>query len=198
MEVRGLSFSTYVDDQLASRIQTDQLLVKPRQFGVFRVKSVNEAVLVNSRFEFHAPGEKAAAEAEDAARAVDFGQSIDGLAQLRGVGRLTQVVISGMSMVYHQDQEASLRMLARQATLDLTRGQSLLEEVVIECLTAGKRIHATQAVWDRDTQRFVIPGSYRLMSPGEAPRPGSGISVGLDGEVQELPRNKFGQSAFSG
>ena len=182
MDVRGLTYSTYIEGQLVSRIQTDQLLITPRQFGMMRIKSVNEAVLVNARFEFQEHMAKGAEEGEPV-ESVDFSQGIEGLTQLRGVGRVTRGNIAGMRLVYRQDQQPRLHMAARRAVLDFARGESRMEDVVIDCVAVRRRIHAATVYWDRDTQRFFIPGDYQLeLAPGKF-TPGRGLIVDLEGNL---------------
>ncbi|MDO3377610.1 hypothetical protein [Geoalkalibacter halelectricus] len=197
MQVRGLTYSTYIEDQLVSRIQTDQFLIKPRQFGAVRVRSVNEAVLVNARFEFQERF-TAGTEMEEAAESVDFAQGIEGLTQLRGVGRVTRGKIAGMSLVYRQDLQPVLRVGARQAVLDFARGESRLEEVIIECLSLRQRVHAPIVYWDRDAQRFFIPGDYRLEKEPGIFTPGRGLVVDLNGNLYPLPRFQQKPRSFSG
>lgn len=192
MAIKGLVFSNYEGDRLQSRVKADQLLVKPRQFSVFRIKSVNEVVLTNTFFEIYQyPAEKGSAAGEERfSLGAQLTSGVKGLAGLKGMGRVTRAVLLGMKMEVLNSGHPHLRLSAQNAEMSINKAEMQMENVLIENPVSGKRLISKVVIWDEKNRVFVVPGEYRLQTPG-------GISVGknvaVDLNLQILAGNGDGE-----
>lgn len=185
MSAKSLSFSNYEDGRLTSRFQVDQMVVKPRKFGIFRVKSINEALLLNALFVFHqysAAEEKVSDRPEGASKKPDLTDGIQGLAELRGVGRLTRAVVDGMTLEFLHDKEMVLRAQMEKAFIDLQKNESRFEKSVFQLSRQKIILLGEEAFWDKKNKKFIIPGPYRILEGGDR-KTGTGIAIDLAGNI---------------
>jgi len=167
LSIQGLEYTTYESGRLLSRIAAVELLVKSRKFRIFRVKSVNEVILTDTRFELFSPapttdGEDRT-EVGDLALGRQLAKGVEGLAGLKGMGKITRATLAGMRMtVYRGEGRPELRILARQAVMVPGKPEMRMEKVVIENLPMKTRLVSDEVIWNEARETFQAPGKYRL------------------------------------
>lgn len=196
MSIRGMEYSSYYGNgQLQSRFTADQFLVKPRQFSVFKIKSVNEAILTNTRFEIFGPppvetdsSNRLTTDGEDGDLGTQLSDGIRGLAELKGMGRITRAVLFGMSMETFFNEKPILHLQAQHATMNISKAEMILEKAIIENHQTATRLIGKEIFWNEKQKTFEIPGEYHLQSPSGIIRGGKSI-FGFD--LQPITRQTF-------
>lgn len=161
MEIEGLKYSNYRDDQLQSRVQAGQLVVVPRQIGIFQVQSINEAVITRFRIEvMNSPEQKA--EKPSISLPNELADGIKGLASIKGSGRITKVTIAGLEVLALQGDQPKFVLHAKTGTFDARQKQLQLEGITLQQPASGMRIKSERALWNKKINAFEIPGPYEL------------------------------------
>ncbi len=185
LAIQGLSYSNYEGDKLLSRLEANRLQVRPRKFFVFNLKSVNEVMLEQGRFEIHMVENQEAGEGASFSLGAELSTSVNGLAGLKGMGRITRCLVGGMAMDIFKSGKPHFLVKAEKAFMDFHKKETRLENVLLEGVGSEKKVWAEQAWWDEERQIFRIPGKYRARTPrGNAS--GEGIRVDLDFRVRKL------------
>jgi hypothetical protein len=187
--------SYYGNGQLQSRVTADQFLVKPRQFSVFKIKSVNEAILTNTRFEIFGPppvdtdsSNRLTTDGEDGDLGTQLSDGIRGLAELKGMGRITRAVLFGMSMETFFNEKPILHLQAQHATMNISKAEMILEKAIIENHQTATRLIGKEIFWNEKQKTFKIPGEYHLQTPSGTIR-GEKSIFGFD--LQPITRQTF-------
>jgi hypothetical protein len=184
LSIQGLEYTTYESGRLLSRIAAAELTVKSRKFSVFRVKSVNEAVLTDTRFELFSPDPNPAQAAggedrpgaKDLALGRQLAKGVEGLAGLKGMGKITRATFAGMRMtVYGRGGGPELRIMARQAFMEPGKPEVRMEKVFLENLPLKTRLISDEVIWNEERETFAIPGTYRLETADSLTRGTAGL-----------------------
>lgn len=167
LSIQGLEYATYESGRLLSRIAAVELLVKSRKFRIFRVKSVNEVILTDTRFELFSPApttdDGELPPSGDLALGRQLAKGVEGLAGLKGMGKITRATLAGMRMtVYRGEGRPELRILARQAVMVPGQPEMRMEKVVIENLPMKTRLVSDEVIWNEARETFQAPGKYHL------------------------------------
>lgn len=201
LSIQGLEYTTYESGRMMSRIAAEELMVKSRKFSVFRVKSVNEAVLTDTRFDLFSPGADPAQaaggedrpEAKDLALGRQLASGVEGLAGLKGMGKITRATFAGMRMtVYGRGGRPELRIMARQAVMEPGKPEMRMEKVVLENLPLKTRLISDEVIWNEERETFAVPGKYRLETADALTRGTAGL---FDLSLRPMPAT--GQGRFS-
>lgn len=190
MSIRGFDFATYEGDRLATRVQAGQFRVKPRKFGIFKLRSVNEVALSKARLEIHRPPEQ---DGKNVGVLSPLGEQLgsraQGLLGGKGVGNITRAVMDGVELVFYGGGSPHLRVSAQAGEMDFRSKEIRMREAVLEHLPSQRKIASKVIVWDEREGLFRVPGAYQATTPkGRAT--GRGISVDLDFRVEKLPRSE--------
>ncbi len=189
-DIRGITHTSYSQEgQVLQRIAADQFLVRPRQFGVLRVKSINEAYLVNTSIDLHKRTDFDASTEEDLAEsltssdsAINFSSIIQNLAQARGVGRLTRVISTDLELSIFHNENLRYKILSDKAVIDFNKGQSSFNGFKYIHQEHGFLIRASEAYHDHENNRFVVPGPFSLSSR-TTNRQGKGLIINDNGSL---------------
>ncbi len=185
LSIKGLAYSNYEGDQLLSRVEANRLQVRPRKFFVFNIKSVNEVILEQGRFEIHMVENQEAGKGERFSLGAELSTSVNGLAGLKGMGRITRCLVGGMAMDIFLAGKPHFLVKAEKAFMDFQKKETRFENVLLEGGASEKKIWAEQVWWDEGQQIFRIPGKYKARTPrGNAS--GEGILIDLDFRVRKL------------
>lgn len=197
LSIQGLEYTTYESGRLLSRIAAVELLVKSRKFSIFRVKSVNEVILTETRFELFSPAPAAGGEDQPETKNLALGRQlangVEGLAGLKGMGKITRATLAGMRMtVYREEGRPELRILARQAVMVPGKPEMRMEKVVLENLPLKIRLVSDEVIWNEERETFAIPGKYRLETTDAVTRGSAGLF-----DLSLRPMSETGQGRLS-
>lgn len=187
LNIQGLSFSDYLGAQLTSRIRVKQLYVRPRKFGGFRIKSVNELFLDEAKFEFHQvtthtePGSPT----EGPTLGNGLASAVRGLAELRGIGRVVQGNVQDMTLEIFRDDKLHLSVVSKSAILDFKKRQTQMKQARL--LAPGKNLTLVSnlIVWDDKRELFLVPGRYELKT-ANGKKSGEDIALTLDLQIRRI------------
>jgi len=186
LSIIDMAYNTYRDEELVSKIQVQEFQVRPRKFGIFRIRNINEVALRKARFDlFHGTSAKAGQDArEEVSLSAGLSESINGLAGLRGMGQITRATMDPMVLNIYRDGQPSLHLQAGRAIFDLKK--QLFDFKKTRLLGPRKNFQLVTPLlrWDEQHKVFLVPGEYRLIT-GEGIRKGSGAVV--DGEFNLRP-----------
>lgn len=180
LSIQGLEYTTYESGRLLSRIAAAELTVKSRKFRIFRVKSVNEVILTDTRFDLFssdpAGGGEDRPEVENLALGRQLATGVEGLAGLKGMGKITRATFAGMRMtVYRGEGRPELRIMARLAFMEPGKPEMRMEKVVIENLPLKTRLVSDEVIWNEARETFSVPGKYRLETAAALTRGTAGL-----------------------
>ncbi len=178
LSITGLVYDSYRNNKLATSIRAEQLQVKPRKFGIFRVRNLNEVSLKRTRFDLFQDS-SVAAEGENQAQmslTAGFAEGVNGLTGLRGMGQISRATIDSMSLNISRDGKPWLHLQARSAIFDLKK--HLFDFNKARLLGPQKDFQLVTALlrWDEQQKIFHVPGDYRLIT-SEGIKQGSGAVV---------------------
>ncbi len=183
LDIKGLIFSTYGEQgSLTQRISAKQLMVKPRKFGVFRVKSVNEVVFVAVEFEFYRQFAEDGNSKDDSSLAAGMAEGMYGLSELKGIGRLTRAAMVGIKMRVLSQGKETFSLLAESGEIELKSKKTSFENVRFSLPANQSILEAKKSVWDKELQAFVVAGEYVLQTPKGEQR-GRGAAIKDDGSL---------------
>lgn len=189
LSISGMAYDTYRNEQLASSIKVENLQVRPRKIGIFRVKSLNEVALTKARFDLYqrpsyAAGEPTAQEGQSLTSG--FSEGLNGLASLRGMGRITRATIDSMILNLHRAKGPYLQLRSRSAILDLKKQN--FQFINARLLGRQGAFHLVTPLlkWDEQRKLFYVPGKYRLLTSDGQLR-GSGAVIDSELNLRPLP-----------
>ena len=184
INISGLAYSNYVGECLVSQLEAETLAVAPRRMGAFRIKSVNELVLRKVTFllELDAPPELASD--ENSNQPDQFSLGLKNLVDIKGMGRVTQVVVDGLRLDLRKSGVTHLDVIAKAGVFDLKKKELRMDEALFKG-PLGKTLVSSQVFWDEADRVFRIPGSY-LMTDNARETHGEGALLDTDFKVMPL------------
>lgn len=191
LSITGMTYNNYEADRLISHISVDQLQVQPRSFGIFRVRAVNEVILTHARIELHSYSDDAQSYSEnldpeqpqELSLAGAFSESIDGLATIRGMGRITRALFQPLSLSMLRDESPYLQLRAQTAELDIQKKTVEFQKALLIGRQADVRLSTAVLIWHEKHKRFHVPGEYQLFVKN---RILTGKSAQLDADLNIL------------
>lgn len=184
LNISGLAYSNYSGDRLVSRLEAETLAVAPRRMGAFRIKSVNELVLRKVTFllELDLPPELAPEENFD--QPDQFSLGLKNLVDIKGMGRITQVVVDGLRLDLRKSGAVHLDVAAKAGVFDLKKKELRMDEALLKS-AQGKILISSLVIWDETAKIFRVPGAYVSTDKGREIR-GEGASVDMDFNVTPI------------
>lgn len=162
IEIEGLKSTNYKEGKLQSRVQAAQLVVVPRKIGVFQIQSINEAVISRFRLEMHNTARPVEQNSSTAALPDELSDGINGLASIKGSGRIVKVTIADMEILSIRENKPEFILQARVGTFDARHKQLQLENVIMQQPENHLRLTTDRAVWNKEINAFEVPGPYVL------------------------------------
>lgn len=166
LNVSGLSYSNFQGDCLLSRVAVDTFRIQARSWSVFRLRSINEAVLQNAIFEFFTGCEEGETASTEGPFSMSEGlaSSLSGLVKVRGVGRVTRALMDKMAIVNHRDGRPVFRIVARSGELDSQDKSMVFRDALLQHPPTGRSIRTAEVLWQEAQKLFYIPGAFVLRS----------------------------------
>ena len=183
-----ISRSYNTEGRVASVVAADDLVIRPRSYRVFNIKSLNEVVLTNVRIEEHLYDNKL-----DTPAGISLERDILGVVGNEGMrsgsnkefGLITRVVINKFELAKFIDKRQTILLKAEQASIGKKKHQVVFNQAALEQMATGKRLISEKLIWDKNLDAFLIPGSYILQTP-ERQTQGHNVRMNLDFVMQSL------------
>jgi hypothetical protein len=174
LHIEELDYTTYVMGKAVSNVKFQQLDVRPRKFGVFRIRSVNELYLKKLRLEVLTAEQTTSDKTSKVEASIGevLTGSLNGLPQMRNLGRIQQVVVEGLEVLTLASEKRQLESVvrARQAVFDVRRKELTLKHANVEFFSLKRRLTASQLIWDEREKLWVIDKHATLWDHGEKVR----------------------------
>lgn len=183
LNISGLAYSNYVGERLVSRLEAETLTVAPRKMGAFRIKSVNELVLRKVTFLLELDASPKVVSEGDSNQPDQFTLGLKNIVDIKGMGRITQVVADGLRLDLRKSGEAHLHVEAKAGVFDLKKKELRMDDALLKN-PLGKTLVGSLVIWDEAERIFRIPGSYVLTESG---RQTLGEGAFLDTDFKVLP-----------
>jgi hypothetical protein len=97
-----------------------------------------------------------------------------GMANLRGVGRVTRGKVAGMQLIIYRRDKTTLMVHAKNAEIDFKKRQTRMNDAILSIPEEHYLLRSKQIIWDDRKKLFVVPGEYVLTKAGER-RKGTGL-----------------------
>ena len=172
LQVISLDYSSYEEDQISSRVQVERLEVRPRKFGVFRLKSVNEVFLKQLRLKVvtqeHARDEKKPDKGFSAGQLLT--ENLNELIQLRKLGKIQRVLIDGVKVLTMEGDSQFLEnaISAQEAVFDVRKKTLLMKHAQVDLFPLKRRLTSSQLTWDDRKKLWLIEKKATLWNNGKA------------------------------
>jgi len=158
MEFEGLTFSTYKGKELQSRVKINSLRVAPRKLYIFRIRNINELLLLHVDVEIF-QNEKGGS--VDLLPMTEMQDRVSGAVMVKGMGRITQGHILNFTASLKKNGQETLRVVANEATIDFSNHKMTMLHANLFQPGTQRQISSNRIDWDSLERRFIIPGEYR-------------------------------------
>lgn len=170
----GIDFTDYQGGTPTLRIKAEKFTVRPRKYGMFRVKSANEVFAKDLHLEMYTDQysfNDSAGNSQLLAKAPSFGQilrnNIGIMLESRKFGRVHRALIDGFKMRTFtvNDNKLDRVLAARKAVFNFKSKQLELEHAAVEMIPLKRRLSASQLTWD-DRKKVWRVGKNATLSAG--------------------------------
>ena len=189
LAIAGMTYDNYSDGVLTSRIKVEKMQVRPRRFGIFRIQAVNEVALIKARIDLYsAPSASSskAGESEELSLTAGLTEGVSGLADLRGMGRISRAVIDSLFLNVFRNQASGLHLQSLRAILDLKNRTADFAIARLIGHQGDFQLDTALLQWDERHKIFYVPGEYQLTSQAGVQR-GTGAVIDADLNLRPIP-----------
>lgn len=180
-EMAGITFSTYKNDKLQSRVKIQNIRTAPRKLYIFKVQSINELLLTNVAVEiFQQEREKV-----ELLPFTEMQGEANGAMVMKGEGQITQGHILGFSAVIKNEGQEILRVNSREAIIDFSKRTMTMKNAVLFQPHRHRRIESNKIAWDTEKKEFIISGEYWEVREGRSIK-GEAVTADIDLNLQKL------------
>lgn len=159
MDLEGLTFSTYKGEELQSRVKIKAMRASPRKLYIFRMRSINELLMINVDVELFQTDQK---DSVDLLPMAEMQDRVSGAAMVKGMGRITQGHLLGFTAVVKTKAgQETLRVEANEAKVDFSNHKIIMLNATLIQPRSQRRISSNRIDWDTIKRRFIIPGEYQ-------------------------------------
>lgn len=188
--LENFTYRSYNNDLLVKILEADELLVTPRRVFVFNVNNVNEFTMHNARFNVYLHGNSESdmnpfslLETSLASNTEQGGHTE--LSLPKEFGHITRAVIVNLIQNIYSDNVLKAVITARRAHFNKQDGKPEYLAVTLFDTKSANKIICKKALWNKDKNRFEIPGPYMLVSANNLER-GRDIAVNLDFAIETM------------
>jgi hypothetical protein len=180
--VKGLHYKVYRNGLLVSEAEAEDFKIIPKKFFVFKVKSINEAVITNARIKLFEQNESRESRKKDDPFGSLFREFTD---KENGEGLITRATVKGIDVNIYKAEKLTHHLTAASADLKAGANQTAFYNVAIEHPSSRMVIRTEKLLWDTQEKQFKAPGRYTASSP-EGEVKGKGIQIDLDFKMRQL------------
>ena len=189
LQISEFTYTSQHHDRVVHILQAKQLVIRPRRFMVFNIKSVNEAVLQNARLERHFYTESAnQSSLFDFLEVMPFEQSSSGKRSTgSAVGLVTRLITNHVRVDIIRDDVEALVLAAEYGLVEKKKSEAEFINAILKDSRSDRVIRSSRMLWDEKRMLFVIPGTY-AMSVSENDTSGQSIEIDLDFNIRPAVR----------
>lgn len=187
LQMEEFRYISQDQNRIVRVLQAQQLVIQPRRFMVFNIKSVNEAILQNAHFETHFY-EKAVMHAPliDYQEILPFSEGSRGNKHHNGsvVGLVTRSIAKGVRFDIFYEEERSIVLAAEYGLMEKKKSEAEFINAILRDSRSDRLIRSSRILWNEKRKVFVIPGAYTMSASGNKT---SGESVEIDLDFNITP-----------
>ena len=175
--VEGLRYRVHRNGSLVSEVEAEDLRIIPKSFFVFRVKSINEAVVTNARIKLFKLNETKKDIKDD-----PFGSLLKEIADR---DLIVRAVARGIEVYIYKAEKVTHHLTAAKADLMAGANQTAFYDATIEHPLSKTVIRTAKVLWDTEERKFMVPGRYTASGP-RGKSIGRGVQIDLDFKMRQL------------
>ena len=189
LQISEFRYTSQDENRLVHVLQAKRLVIQPRRFMVFNIKSVNEAVLDNARLEVHLYKD-----AMTRNTLSDYEKVLPFNGKKRGnhrhgavVGMVTRLVANGVRVDIFRDQIPAMILAAEYGLMEKKKSEAEFINAILKDSRSDQVIRSGRILWHEKRKLFVIPGSYAMSASGNYTS-GESIEIDLDFNITPAGR----------
>lgn len=191
IQMSGMRYSSYYDSNLLSRVTFDNLQVRPRRFGPFKIQSINEVFIRNARIEKRpTPLKEAPSNKGKSSSSTNLSSNLKQFLISQKVGRVQRIIVMGLQYVRinnHVDGIIS-QIIARKAEYDLRGKKLVLTDAQLDDYASTRHLSAKKLEWSEKRRAWWVSGNATLR---EKKQPKKTLqNVWLNENLEILPLGK--------
>ena len=189
-QITNFTYTSYnAEGRQESVLAANDLVIRPRNYRAFNIKSINEVGLTNARIREYAYTNKPDRQTgitpdKDILQVVGNEDMWSGNDKNK-FGLITRVVINKFEFSRFSNSTQTHLLKAEQASVGKKKHRIVFNQAVLEHLTTGKRLISEKLIWDKKQDSFLVPGNYILQTPEREIR-GHNVRMNLDLTMQPL------------
>lgn len=185
LQISEFRYTSQDQDRLVHVLQAKQLVIQPRRFMVFNIKSINEAVLQNARLETHFYPESAKQSSLfDFQEVMPFGQSTRGTRHTgSAVGLVTRLIANRIRVDIFRGDRQAIVLAANYGLVEKKNSEAEFINAILKDSRSDRVIRSSRILWDEKRRLFVIPGTYAMSASGNDTS-GQSIEIDLDFNIR--------------
>jgi len=186
LQIRDFRYSSQDENRIVHALQAEQLVIQPRRFRVFNIKSVNEAVLQNAHFESYSYKKTAMhTPLLEYQKVIPFSKGARGRHRNGSVtGLVTRLIAKGVRFDIFRDGRQSIALTAEYGLVEKKRSEAEFVNGIIKDSRSDRVIRSSRILWKEKRKVFVIPDAYAMSASGTHT---TGKSIEIDLEFNIAP-----------
>lgn len=185
LQMSEFTYTSQDQNRLVHVLHAEQLVIRPRRFMVFNIKSVNEALLENARFEVHLYAEATTDNTlSDYEKVLPFNREKRGN-QRHGavVGMVTRLIANGVRVDIFREEIPAIILAAEYGLVEKRKPEAEFINAMLKDSRSDRIVRSRRILWDEKRMLFVIPGPYAISASGNDTR-GKSIEIDLDFNIK--------------
>jgi hypothetical protein len=189
LQISEFRYTSQDQDRLVHVLQAKQLVIQPRRFMVFNIKSINEAVLQNARLETHFYPESAKhSSLFDFQEVMPFGQRTRGTRHTGSAfGVVTRLIANRIRVDIFRGDIQAIVLAANYGLVEKKKSKAEFINAILKDSRSDRVIRSSRILWNEKRMMFVIPGTYAMSASGNDCS-GQSIEIDLEFNIRPVER----------
>jgi hypothetical protein len=185
LQISEFTYTSQDQNRLVHVLHAEQLVIRPRRFTVFNIKSINEALVENARFELHLYAKAATDNTlSDYEKVLPFNQAKRGNHRHGAVvGMVTRLIANGVRVDIFRDEIPAIVLAAEYGLVEKRKPEAVFINAILKDSRSDRVVRSRTILWDEKRMLFVIPGPYVMSASGNDDR-GKSIEIDLDFNIK--------------
>jgi hypothetical protein len=189
-QITNFTYTSYNDKgRQESVLAANDLVIRPRNYRAFNIKSINEVDLTNARIKEYTytnkPDIQAGITPDKSILQVIGNEDMWSGDDKNKFGLITRVIINKFEFSRFSNSTQTHHLKAEQASVGKKKHKIVFNQVVLEHMATGKRLISEKLIWDKKQDSFLVPGNYILQTPKREIR-GHNVRMNMDLSMQPL------------
>jgi hypothetical protein len=192
LQLTDFWYSAQDENGVLNTVEADNLVIRPRRYLVFNIKSLNEAILTRAHLQVHLRDKDNAdvnpfdVKYEDIIPFTDSGAGSENRSRGSGFGIVTRLLAEDLTLDVLRKASTTLVLTAERGLVENRKGEAQFINATLSDPRTGRLIRSNRILWDNKRKKFMVPGTYSLTAPRDQVR-GEAISVDLDFNIKPAP-----------